>query len=119
MNYDELLLSFQGATLNFPFNDKTAVFKVGKKMFALVGLERSPLSINLKCDPDDAPFLRTQFKEIKPGYHMNKNHWNTIILDGGFKESFIYKLMEDSYSLVVKGVSQRDQKSLDASESHS
>lgn len=117
MNYNKLqtfLLGFPGATLNFPFDDKTAVFKVSVKMFALVRLGSSPLSINLKCDPDDAQFLRSQFKEVIPGYHMNKDHWNTIILNGELKDGFIKKLIDDSYTLVVKGMSKRAQKSLGA-----
>ncbi len=73
-------------------------------MFALVGLELKPLAITLKCDPDDALFLRSQFEEITPGYHMNKDHWNTIILDGSMAPDLVRMLIENSYLLVVKNL---------------
>ncbi len=115
MKYAELekiLLGFNHSSLDFPFDDKTAVFKVAKKMFALVGLEGNPLRINLKCDPADAPILRSQFSAIIPGYHMNKDHWNTVILDGSLAPEFIKNLIEDSYVLVVKSMSIKEQKRL-------
>ena len=106
---EEILLGFSGTTLSFPFDDKTAVFKVAKKMFALVGLEWEPLGINLKCDPEDAQILRSQFDAIIPGYHMNKDHWNTVILDGSLEPDLVKKLIEDSYILVVKSMSKKEQ----------
>jgi len=115
MKYPELktiLLSYKDASLDFPFDDKTAVFKVAKKMFALIGLEGDPLSINLKCDPQDAQILRSQFDAILPGYHMNKEHWNTVILDGRLEGDLVKKLIYDSYILVVKGMSKKEQKRL-------
>lgn len=110
MNYSELepiLLSFKGASLSFPFNDKTPVFKVSKKVFALTGVMNGVLSINLKCDPDDAIILRSQFKSIKPGYHMNKDHWNTIVLDGFLDHDLLLKLIKDSYALVIGKLSKK------------
>ena len=115
MNYADLqniLLGFNGSSLSFPFDEKTAVFKVAKKMFALVGLEWNPLGINLKCDPDDAQILRSQFDSIIPGYHMNKDHWNTVILDGSLEPDLVKKLIEDSYVLVVKSMSKKEQERL-------
>ncbi len=115
MKYAELeliLLGFNDASLSFPFDNKTAVFKVAKKMFALVGLEWNPLGINLKCDPEDAQILRSQFDTIIPGYHMNKDHWNTIILDGTLEPDLVKKLIEDSYILVVKSMSKKEQRRL-------
>jgi len=115
MKYAELealLLRFNDVSLGFPFDEKTAVFKVAKKMFALVGLEWNPLGVNLKCDPDDAQILRSQFEAITPGYHMNKDHWNTVILDGSLDPSLVRKLIEDSYILVVKSMSKKEQKRL-------
>ena len=112
MKYEELeafLLAFNEASLNFPFDDKTAVFKVLKKMFALVSLDANLLSINLKCDPADAQILRSHFKSIIPGYHMNKDHWNTVILDGSLDPDLVKKLIEDSYILVIKGMSKKEQ----------
>lgn len=112
---EALLLSFKDASLSFPFDDKTAVFKVAKKMFALVGLEWNPLAVNLKCDPDDAQILRSQFVAITPGYHMNKDHWNTVVLDGSLEPGLIKKLIEDSYFLVVRSMSKKEQKRLGVS----
>ncbi|MBC8375129.1 MAG: MmcQ/YjbR family DNA-binding protein [FCB group bacterium] len=115
MKYAELealLLGFNDASLGFPFDEKTAVFKVAKKMFALVGLEWNPLGVNLKCDPEDAQILRSQFKAITPGYHMNKDHWNTVILDGSLDPLLVKKLIEDSYILVVKSMSKKEQERL-------
>ena len=109
---EQLLLGFNDASLSFPFDEKTAVFKVTKKMFALVGLEWNPLAINLKCDPDDAQILRSQFKAITPWYHMNKDHWNTVILDGSLPLDLEKKLIEDSYVLVVKSMRKKEQKRL-------
>lgn len=109
---EEILLSYNDALLDFPFDEKTAVFKVAKKMFALVALDEDPLSINLKCDPQDTQLLRGQFNAIVPGYHMNKEHWNTVILDGSLDENLIRKLIDDSYVLVVKGMSKREQRRL-------
>lgn len=86
---------------SFPFDEKTLVFKVAGKMFALCGLERVPLSVNLKCDPDKSIELREEYADIQPGYHMNKNHWNTITLEGDVKDSLIKELIDHSYDLVV------------------
>lgn len=115
MNYDDLekvLLSFRDTSLSFPFDDVTPVFKVVNKMFALVSINSTPLSINLKCDPDDALILRSQFPAIKPGYHMNKDHWNTVILDGSIDKHLLVILIEDSYRLVVQTMSKREQQRL-------
>lgn len=118
MNYAELekwLLDYREVTLTFPFDEKTAVFKVANKMFALVGLDREPLSINLKCDPQDAQILRSQFDAITPGYHMNKEHWNAVSLDGSLEIDLLKQLIDDSYILVVKGMSKKEQKRLGVS----
>jgi len=115
MNYKSLesfLLSFPGASLSFPFDNKTPVFKVAGKMFALVSIDSNPLSINLKCGPDDAQLLRSQFNAITPGYHMNKEHWNTVLLDGSLEEALINQLIIDSYSLVVESLSKLKQRDL-------
>jgi len=115
MRYDELesiLLSYKEASLSFPFDDVTPVFKVAKKMFALVGITSETLSINLKCDPNDAVILRSQFKAIRPGYHMNKDHWNTVTLDGSIDVNLVRKLIDESYVLVIRSMSLREQKRL-------
>jgi len=115
MNYADLetiLLDYKEASLSFPFDEETAVFKVAKKMFALVSLKRKPLGVNLKCEPNDAQVLRTQFTAIIPGYHMNKEHWNTVILDDTLATDLVKKLIDDSYILVVKTMSKKEQKRL-------
>ncbi|MFE2537836.1 MmcQ/YjbR family DNA-binding protein, partial [Streptomyces sp. NPDC059371] len=77
-------LSFNAAVEDFPFNPETSVFKVLGKLFALTNLDGRPLTVNLKCDPDDALRLREQHPGlIVPGYHMNKRHWNTVTVEGG------------------------------------
>ena len=114
-NYNDLrsfLLEFPGATLSFPFDEETAVFKVGGKIFALVSIEMDPLRINLKCDPEDAQILRSQFPSVKPGYHMNKEHWNSVYLDGSLESPLISGLISDSYHLVVNSLSKKTQRSL-------
>jgi predicted DNA-binding protein (MmcQ/YjbR family) len=115
MNFKDLetlLLKFPETTLSFPFDDKTPVFKVAHKMFALIAIDRTPLTINLKCDPEDALILRSQFSAIKPGYHMNKEHWNTVTLDESLEPALVVKLIHDSYGLVVKTLSKKEQQRL-------
>ena len=106
MNIDDLqkyCMQKKGVTESFPFDDETLVFKVAEKMFCLVNLT-PPWSINLKCNPEKAIELREKHEEITPGYHMNKKHWNTVDLHGTLKDSFIRKLIDDSYDLVVAGL---------------
>jgi predicted DNA-binding protein (MmcQ/YjbR family) len=84
----------------FPFDDTALVFKVKNKMFALLNLD-SPHSINLKCDPDKAIELREQYPFVIPGYHMNKTHWNTILLDDAVPDKLLKQWIDQSYQLVV------------------
>ncbi len=108
MNFESLrdyLLQKPGATEDFPFDNVTLVIKVCGKMFALLGINNDPLRINLKCDPIKAEFLRQQHVAVLPGYHMNKRHWNTVILDGSIPNPEIYSMIDDSYTLVVQGLS--------------
>jgi predicted DNA-binding protein (MmcQ/YjbR family) len=100
----KLCLSFPGAVEEFPFGPETSVFKVGGKMFALSGLERRPLQVSLKCEPDLADQLRIAHEAINPGYHLNKRHWNTLTLDGSLPDRMVRDLVEDSYDLVVEGL---------------
>lgn len=93
--------SLPGVTEGFPFGEKTLVFKVMGKMFALCDVDQFE-SINLKCDPVKALELRATYKEIQPGYHMNKKHWNTVSTKGGLKDDFIIELIRHSYDLVVE-----------------
>jgi predicted DNA-binding protein (MmcQ/YjbR family) len=103
MNIEELrnyCLSKKGVTEGFPFDETTLVFKVMGKMFALTDTE-SEFSINLKCNPQKAIELREHYPAVKPGYHMNKKHWNTIIPDELIDDSLLFSWVDDSYELVV------------------
>ena len=108
----DYLLSKIGTTSGYPFDESTLVFKVMNKMFALIAEIENPLRINLKCDPEEAQILRGMHKSIIPGYYMNKEHWNTVILDGSLPNELIYKLIDDSYDLVVKGLKKADRDNL-------
>ena len=98
------LLSKPAAAETFPFDEETLVLKVCGKMFALLNIYGEPLRVNLKCDPDKAEVLRELFPAIIPGYHMNKRHWNTVILDGSISDEEIFSMIDDSYDLVVQGL---------------
>jgi len=107
MNYETLealLLAKKGAVLEYPFGPDAAVFKVAGKMFALVAWQEEPLRITLKSDPGEADELRRIFSAIQPGYYMNKNHWNTVALDGSVPQELLLTMVESSYRLVVKGL---------------
>jgi predicted DNA-binding protein (MmcQ/YjbR family) len=90
-----------GAAEDYPFGDEVAVFKVAGKLFALVPLGAEPASVSLKCDPDLADDLRSRYEAITPGYHLNKRHWNTVVLDGSVPEEQVLELIDHSYELVV------------------
>jgi predicted DNA-binding protein (MmcQ/YjbR family) len=107
------LLNKKGAFEDFPFGPEVMVFKVGGKIFALVFLQDSPLSINLKCDPDLAMHLREFYEAVQPGYHMNKKHWNTVFLDGSVPDDELLAMIDDSYDLVVKGLKKADKLGLE------
>ena len=83
------------------FGDDVLVFKVAGKMFALAALDELPATVNLKCDPEQALELRDRYEEVRPGYHMNKKHWNTIELSGVIPDGEITKMIDHSYDLVV------------------
>jgi predicted DNA-binding protein (MmcQ/YjbR family) len=90
-----------GAVEDYPFGDGVAVFKVGGRMFALVALEGSPGTVNLKCDPELALELRARYPAVRPGYHQNKRHWNTVDLDGSVDDDELCEMIDHSYALVV------------------
>ena len=115
MSRDELVeycLSKLGAVETYPFDETTTVFKVKNKMFALSGIGQDPASVNLKCDPDHAEALRSIYAAVKPGYHMDKRHWNTVILDGSIPDVEIQEMVDHSYLLVVAKLSRTDRESL-------
>jgi predicted DNA-binding protein (MmcQ/YjbR family) len=104
MNSDGLrdhCLLFTGAEETFPFGPQTSVFKVGGKMFAVSQLGADSLRVGLKCEPALAGALRETHAAVIPGYHLNKRHWNTVILDGSLPDGTIRDMIEDSYDLVV------------------
>ena len=105
---ESYLLTKKGADKCYPFGKDVAVFKVVGKMFALFAEKESPLRINLKCNPDEASLLRGMFEAVKPGYHMNKDHWNTVVLDGTVAEDILLDMIDKSYALVVKGLRRVD-----------
>jgi predicted DNA-binding protein (MmcQ/YjbR family) len=93
-----------GVTESFPFDSVTLVLKVGNKIFALLDTESHPTTLNLKCDPERAVQLRDQYSAVRPGYHMNKTHWNTIAVDGSVRAQEIQEWIDHSYELVKKGL---------------
>ena len=97
-------LSMPGAVEEFPFSEGVSVFKVGGKMFALSALAREPLEVSVKCEPDLAVGLRDAHAAIRPGYHLNKRHWNTVAVDGSLDDAMVRDMVEDSYDLVVDGL---------------
>jgi predicted DNA-binding protein (MmcQ/YjbR family) len=107
MTRDDVLaicLEFPGADETYPFGEDVAVMKVGGKIFALVPLTEEPGSINVKCDPAHALELRAAYPGIRPGYHQNKRHWNTVDLDGSVEDDVVRALIADSYDLVLAGL---------------
>ncbi|QQM43413.1 MmcQ/YjbR family DNA-binding protein [Streptomyces liliifuscus] len=109
-------LSFNATVEDFPFSPEISVFKVLGKLFALTSLDARPLTVNLKCDPDDAVRLRAEYEGlIIPGYHMNKRHWNTVTADGDLPDRLVRELVEDSYDLVVAGLPRSERLRLDRS----
>ncbi|MBA2585834.1 MAG: MmcQ/YjbR family DNA-binding protein [Chthoniobacterales bacterium] len=102
--FREYCLSLPGAHESTPFGEDTIVFKVADKMFALASLENVPATVNLKCDPDRALELRDRFDEVRPGYHMNKKHWNTVEIEGRIPAGELRKMVDHSHALVVRGL---------------
>ncbi len=100
-------LAYPGAIEDFPFGPETSVFKVAGKLFALSALDREPLAVSAKCEPELAAQLRHTYPAIRPGYHLNKRHWNTITLDGSLPDQLVRDLIEDSYDLVVSAMPKR------------
>ncbi len=107
MNRKELIdycLAKPGAKGDFPFDERTLAIRVGGKIFALLDVEDEAPSVNLKCDPELAVDLRETYESIRPGYHMNKEHWNTVDLDGKLPEELLVSLVDRSYELVAQSL---------------
>ena len=99
------------ATEGTPFGPDNIVFKVHGKMFALLALDEVPPRVNLKCDPDLALELRDRYEQVRPGYHMNKRHWNTVEL-GGIPEKKIREMIDHSYTLIASGLPRKEREKL-------
>ena len=98
----EYAISYPDVEEGFPFGDSVLVCKVKGKIFLLLSLDASPLQFNVKCDPEIALELREQHAAVIPGYHMNKKHWNTIIVDGSMSNKLVKEMIDMSYNLVAK-----------------
>jgi len=102
--FREYCLGKPAVTEGMPFGPDNIVFKVAGKMFALAALDEVPPAVNLKCDPDLALELRDRYEQVRPGYHMNKKHWNTVVLDGVIPPVEVRKMIDHSYDLVVQSL---------------
>lgn len=111
-DYRTYCLSFKGVTEDFPFDNKTLVFKVQGKMFSLLDVETFK-SVNLKCDPEKAIELREQYSGIIEGYHMNKKHWNTVSTSSDVPDTLLKELASHSYDLVVKSLTKKSKEDLE------
>ena len=98
---EEYVLSMPNAVLEYPFGEDAAVYKAGDKMFAIIGEKSDPVRISLKCDPQLAEVLREKYETVLPGYHLNKKHWNTVILTGQLPWEEVQGLIRHSYNLVT------------------
>ena len=103
-DFREYCLSKPSTNEDTPFGPDVLVFKVGGKMFALAALDEVPATANLKCDPDLALDLRDRYEQVRPGYHMNKRHWNTVEIEGGVPDVELRKMIDHSYDLVMRNL---------------
>lgn len=108
----EYCLSKKGVEETLPFGPDTLVYKVGGKVFLLTGLDEAELRFNVKCDPDKAVELRENFACVLPGYHMNKKHWNTIVVDGSVSIGQLKEWIDHSYQLVVSSLPKKTREEL-------
>lgn len=95
------ILSMPNAVRDYPFGEGIAVYKVGDKMFALMDEKKEPINLSLKCDPQLSQVLREKYESVMPGYHLNKKHWNTIVLSGQLAWDEVQDLIRHSYGLVA------------------
>ena len=109
MNIEEFrdyCMTMKGVTEKFPFDESTLVFYIGGKMFCLTDVDTFDF-INVKCDPEKAIELREQYPGVLPGYHMNKKHWNSLLMNGSLPANLVREWIKDSYELVVAGLSKK------------
>ncbi len=115
MNIEEIreyCIAKPAVTEGFPFNDTALVFKVAGKMFALLDLSEDSRCISLKCDPELAIELRGRYEEVQPGWHMNKQQWNSVFYTGNISTKLVRELFDHSYNLVVEGLKRADREAL-------
>ena len=105
-------LEKKSVTESFPFGETTLVFKVRGKIFLLIGLDNFPLRFNVKCDPEKAEELREEYSSVIPAFHMNKKHWNTVVLNGQIPLRQIREMIDESYQLVVRSLPVTERKKL-------
>lgn len=108
----EFCISQNGVTESFPFGEETLVFKVMNKAFLLTGIDSAPLTFNVKCDPEKAIELRETYSCVLPGYHMNKKHWNTIVVDGEASNQLLKEWITHSYNLVADKLTKKEKEEL-------
>ena len=97
---ESYILSMPNATLEYPFGEGVAVYKTGDRMFALIAEGKDPVNLSLKCDPQLSVVLREKYVTVMPGYHLNKKHWNTLVLSGELPWEEVQALIRHSYDLV-------------------
>ncbi|KAA6436954.1 MmcQ/YjbR family DNA-binding protein [Dyadobacter flavalbus] len=117
MNLESLrdyALALPGVTEELPFGPDTLVFKVMGKVFLLAPLDSAELQFNAKCHPEKADELRSRYPDVKPGYHMNKKHWNTIFVNGSIPGDLLFSWVKDSYDLVVSNLPKKQREELAA-----
>lgn len=112
-NYRRYCLAKKGVTEEFPFDENVLVFKVMGKIFALTDVAGFE-SVNLKVDPEKGEELREQYPAVQPGYHMNKKHWITVLMDGSVSDKLIKEWIDNSYQLVVSGLTKRQKSALES-----
>jgi predicted DNA-binding protein (MmcQ/YjbR family) len=115
MNIEELrayCIKKKGVEEAFPFDNETLVFKVMGKIFLLTGIESHPVQFNVKCNPDLAIELRERYPCVKPGYHMNKAHWNTVVCDGSVSKKLLQQWIDHSYDLIAAALPKKDKEVL-------
>jgi len=111
-NIRKYFIEKQGTTEELPFGPDALVFKVLGKIYAIISWKQTPLKISLKCDPQEALALRTLYSAVKPGYHLNKEHWNTVTMDDSIPGEEIFKMIDASYYLVAVGLKKSEKERL-------
>jgi len=110
-SYRDFCMNLAGVTESFPFDETTLVFKVMNKMFAITDT-MDEFKIAIKCDPEMAEYRRARYPSVKPGYHLNKKHWNTVVVEGDISDSILQQWILESYNLIVNGLPKKSKEEL-------